>query len=431
MPIASQLLDAPRVPPARPLGKGPIVVATDGSRDCDAALDHAWSLAGCTCADVQVLSVLPWVTPTLPDGIGLPGTADLGRDVRDDRMALVREQVQRALPAGCDWPIALLEGAPGDAVARYARIHDAQLIVTGRGRHGRAARLATPETVLRILRLADAPVLAVHPDASGLPRRLVIGTDFTAYSTYAARVALSMAAPGAVVYLAHVLPRTRLVGPRRARWERAYEQALPAMFDHLRAELALPTECQVEAITLSGDPGSALVDFATSSHADLVVSGTHGAGFLTRLLVGSVATDLLRGAPCSLLCVPGSAVTHVAARTQATTGLLRTTVPPSELSPQMAAFTERNAGRPCECARTGGGPTRGTLASAMPLVGIDCDAHDDIVTLSLGALRLEGPHLTHTVHRCLGAERLVDAQGVDRGLDLLDVEGTTILRFLD
>jgi nucleotide-binding universal stress UspA family protein len=57
---------------------------------------------------------------------------------------------------------------------------------------------------------------------------------------------------------------------------------------------------------VNGHPGVALVDFARGARADLIAVGTHGAGFFSRLVIGSVTTYLLRSAPCSILAVPGA-----------------------------------------------------------------------------------------------------------------------------
>jgi nucleotide-binding universal stress UspA family protein len=43
------------------------------------------------------------------------------------------------------------------------------------------------------------------------------------------------------------------------------------------------------------------------SGADLVVLGTHGLGGFDRLVIGSVASDVVRHAPCSVLVVPPAA----------------------------------------------------------------------------------------------------------------------------
>ena len=62
-----------------------------------------------------------------------------------------------------------------------------------------------------------------------------------------------------------------------------------------------------EVAAITGHPGPALAEFAESVQADLVVAGTHGYGFVDRLLLGSVCTSLLRHAQCSVLGVPNSA----------------------------------------------------------------------------------------------------------------------------
>jgi nucleotide-binding universal stress UspA family protein len=48
-------------------------------------------------------------------------------------------------------------------------------------------------------------------------------------------------------------------------------------------------------------PADAIVEFARSEGADLIVMGTHGRSGLSRLLMGSVAEEVLRKAPCPVL----------------------------------------------------------------------------------------------------------------------------------
>ena len=56
---------------------------------------------------------------------------------------------------------------------------------------------------------------------------------------------------------------------------------------------------------LEGDPATAIVEAAEETGADLVVMGTSGRTGLTRLLMGSVAEEVLRHAPCPVLTVRG------------------------------------------------------------------------------------------------------------------------------
>lgn len=61
---------------------------------------------------------------------------------------------------------------------------------------------------------------------------------------------------------------------------------------------------QVEGVVLSGIPGEAIVEAATSKKADVVVMATHGRSGIKRAVVGSVAEHVLRhleGVPVLLL----------------------------------------------------------------------------------------------------------------------------------
>jgi nucleotide-binding universal stress UspA family protein len=52
-----------------------------------------------------------------------------------------------------------------------------------------------------------------------------------------------------------------------------------------------------------GDAGDAIAQLASDIEADLVVVGTHGHRGLERLLLGSVAENVVRLAPCPVLVV--------------------------------------------------------------------------------------------------------------------------------
>jgi nucleotide-binding universal stress UspA family protein len=54
---------------------------------------------------------------------------------------------------------------------------------------------------------------------------------------------------------------------------------------------------------LEGDPAEEIINYAAEASIDLIVMGTHGRTGLERLLMGSVAEKVLRGAPCSVLVV--------------------------------------------------------------------------------------------------------------------------------
>ena len=59
----------------------------------------------------------------------------------------------------------------------------------------------------------------------------------------------------------------------------------------------------IEYHVTEGEPAVQIVDLAKENQVDLIVVGTHGRGGLERMLMGSVAEQILRKAPCPVLVV--------------------------------------------------------------------------------------------------------------------------------
>jgi nucleotide-binding universal stress UspA family protein len=59
----------------------------------------------------------------------------------------------------------------------------------------------------------------------------------------------------------------------------------------------------LETAILEGKPAAEIVRFATEREIDLIVIGTQGKRGLERLLLGSVAEEVIRSAPCKVLVV--------------------------------------------------------------------------------------------------------------------------------
>ena len=82
--------------------------------------------------------------------------------------------------------------------------------------------------------------------------------------------------------------------------------------DKMRKQLRVPPGTSVQCIMLQGDPATELLAFASTVGANVIATGSHGHGFIARMVVGSVTTRILRCATCSVLCVPyAAAMTHV------------------------------------------------------------------------------------------------------------------------
>jgi nucleotide-binding universal stress UspA family protein len=86
---------------------------------------------------------------------------------------------------------------------------------------------------------------------------------------------------------------------------------LPPDPEVLKVELRLQLQAlkvedgdiQVERRLEEGYPGAIIPRIAGETKADLIVMGTHGRTGLSRLLMGSVAEQVVRKAPCPVLTV--------------------------------------------------------------------------------------------------------------------------------
>ncbi len=67
------------------------------------------------------------------------------------------------------------------------------------------------------------------------------------------------------------------------------------------AELNKVLEVDAEPIVATGDPGSTICAVAAERQVDVVVLGSHGHGWLQRVLIGSVSNHVLQHAPCPVL----------------------------------------------------------------------------------------------------------------------------------
>ena len=133
--------------------------------------------------------------------------------------------------------------------------------------------------------------------------KILFPTDFSAFGQEALRWATVLARDtGATLIIAHVEEPPMAYGGGEM-----YFPSEEGDREELRRALVkiVPTDPKVrfEHKLLVGDPASAIVEAAEEENADLIVLGTHGRTGLTRLLMGSVAENVVRKAKCPVLTV--------------------------------------------------------------------------------------------------------------------------------
>lgn len=144
-----------------------------------------------------------------------------------------------------------------------------------------------------------------------LPKRILVPTDFSPSATSAFHVALDLARrAGAPVYLLHVLDHVEgdVYSPLRYTPETAalHEGPEQAVYDLLCREIeGMDTGgVRVEPVRRHGAAVAPVVlQTAEEARADLIVMGTHGRRGIKRFLLGSVAEEVVRRAPCAVLTV--------------------------------------------------------------------------------------------------------------------------------
>lgn len=406
---------------------GPILVASDTSPASDATFPMARALAMHTGSAVQVISALrPNAMPTyafdaLPYPI-VPTPAML-----EGREAMVKQQMARLVPSATPWPVTIRTGDPVREIISQAKASDARLIIMGRGKHGPLERMLGGESVLKLLQLGETPVLAVETHLESLPKRVVIATDFSVFSVYAALVALDLIAPNATVELVHVAPSLNETGPVMRDFAEEYRRQTETSFASLVSRLQRPG-MTFETRMLEGNASNRLKEYLVSFGADLIVSATHGYGFLRRMMLGSVTAELVRSAPCSVLCVPGSARTLAAARAQATALHDSTrTFDTEHIDAELFNFSVRNIGRACTVEVNQREYGAQSLGHHLPLVGVAHDAAAGNATLMFGASQLEGEHLSHQVRGVQSVDLVTDQHACDQVLRFVHDGGQTLI----
>jgi nucleotide-binding universal stress UspA family protein len=224
--------------------------------------------------------------------------------------------------AKCD----VLGGAPPfDEICRLARTVSAGLVVMPT--HGRTGlkHVFLGSTAERIVQHSSCPVLvtrgsALQPDNGSQFRikTIVVPVDFSACSREGLRYAIAFAKEfGAKIILVHA---TYLGYVYSCEGTAIYD--IPALQKAARKtaerkmrELVRSVNfgnVKFETVFTEGSPVLDICAFAKDHDVDLIITSTHGLTGFTHVLIGSIAEQVVRHAPCSVLVVPSHPHVRVA-----------------------------------------------------------------------------------------------------------------------
>lgn len=118
--------------------------------------------------------------------------------------------------------------------------------------------------------------------------KILLATDFSECADAALRVATDYARRlGAGLHVFHVFA--------------------PGSIDVARVLAGIAEQAagvSVDVAATGGDPAEEILRYAKGHSIDLIVMGTHGRSGVSRLLLGNVVDQVMRGAVCPVLVVP-------------------------------------------------------------------------------------------------------------------------------
>ena len=270
-----------------------VLVPLDGSAFGDRAIPLALQIAGRTGAHVDLVhihmpgredlsAITPYQFEQVTSRYAERDQAELGAEreqIREKAESLARE-------AGLVVTGSVVFGAVAEMLTNLAESSRADLIVMAT--HGRTgfARARLGSMADMVVRHASMPVLLVHPEPDGsiarapLCRRILVPLDGSDFSEEVLQPATDFARLyDAEVMLVHVVDH-------RAKLPNAY-------LDPARATgVLLRHGGRIETV-LAAHVVDGILDAAERMGADLIAMATHGRGGLTRLVMGSTASDLI------------------------------------------------------------------------------------------------------------------------------------------
>ncbi len=301
-----------------------IMAPTEGSDSEKAALSVAAKLAHRLDADLRLVRVLsaPIGSENVPRKSVLEITEE---DLREERLARLRklEALGAEVRALGDIRVitALEDGRVAPTLRDYAKTFNVDLIVMTSHSRGGVKRVTLGSVTDNLIRHTNIPVLVVRPPGSfiGPTReetisRIVVPLDG---SPLAQEILPHVAELG--LQLNATVTLLRVLTPSNYAQEQIMQPGLPWWdADMAEAETYLAdaastlTEHGVavnKEVVLSENVTDTILDFATRAKADLIAIATRGTGGMSRFVFGTVADEITRRSPISLLVFHPKATT--------------------------------------------------------------------------------------------------------------------------
>ncbi len=239
-----------------------------------------------------------------PDSMMFFAEAVLGEEFHEGLARSLGELISSTTGRAQTWPVLSATGEPAFTITQEAAAKNADLLVMGIHQHGAFEQAIGENTATRVMARSPVPVLGVRPALTGLPRRIMVPTDFGDASREAAHLAANLADPGGTVVLFHASLPSPLVEEGDEGAALIQREGIEHAFLHLTDEISEGKSIKVETVSRTGDAGSQLMAAAAIVSPDLIAIASQRHHLVTRLLLGSVTRKLVREGSWSMLITP-------------------------------------------------------------------------------------------------------------------------------
>ena len=280
----------------------PIVVGVDGSTESVQAAELGSSIAARAGVACRLVHAVPdyWMAMTPPE-TPVDRETLVNAAVDHARSVIGQSLLGSVAPAALD-TLEVRVGRGPLVLDEVAHEVQAGVVVLG-GKRRRALTRIGGSTVTHMVRLGQFPVLATDGVSRDI-KRILVAVDLSYAAAPAIKVARRWAALlRAELRVLHCVEPVPIVPGLRTRApddeifrssERSVLREITPLFEGQAADIVIRRGRAAGAITAE----------ARQWHADLVVVGSHGRGWVDRLLIGSTSERLLNVLPANVLVIP-------------------------------------------------------------------------------------------------------------------------------
>jgi len=293
-----------------------VLLAYDASKGAEQAASLAIATPWPSGSSVRVVAVMEPTAALVPGPpmatARMMSSPDVEAQIVDFLQAEVAALVGRLEAAGLEAAGNVLRGRPATVLVEEAGTYEADLVLVGSRGHGPIASLVLGSVSAEVVDHAPCPVLVARGTGAD---RVLLASDGSFHAAHAESIIahwpIFADAHIRVVSVAEVArPWHSGIAPTMYRqamvaYAKDVDEAKTRHLDVARDAAARLNAAgrTVDATLRVGDAAAEIIEEASSWGADLVVLGSRGLTGLTRLVLGSVARNVLHGSTSSVLVV--------------------------------------------------------------------------------------------------------------------------------